>query len=196
MKKRLRIVLSAERRDYARQIEEVLAAAHHQVVAVVEPEDDLVVYAQQAQADALIIERSAPTALLLQQLHRLNKARPLPVTVFVDRSGPQDIQAAVKTGVTAYVVDGFRPDRVVSVLEAACARFLEFQALRSQRDQAQAKLAERKHIERAKGILMRRRTIDEDTAYQVLRKMAMDRGRQLAEVAESIITAEEMLAQG
>lgn len=195
MKKRLRILLSTERHDYARHIERVLAASHHQVVAVVEPEDDLVVYAQQAQAEALVVERSEPTPLLLQQLRRLNETRPLPVAVFVDRSGAQDIQAAVKAGVTAYVVDGFRAERVAAVFEAAVTRFREFQALRDERDEAVARLAERKYIERAKGILMRRRAIDENTAYQVLRKMAMDRGRQLADVAESIITAEEALAQ-
>jgi response regulator NasT len=195
MKKRLRIVLSTERHDYARHIERVLAAAHHQVVAAVGPEDDLVVYAQQAQAEALIVERSEPTPALLQQLRRLHETQPLPVAVFVDRSGPPDIQVAVKAGVTAYVVDGFRPDRVVAVLEAACARFLEFQALRDERDQAQAKLAERKVVERAKGILMIRRRLPEGAAYETLRKMAMNRGKRLAEVAESIVTAEEMLAE-
>jgi response regulator NasT len=84
----------------------------------------------------------------------------------------------------------------VPVLEAAVARFMEFQAMRNERDRAQTRLAERKSIERAKGILMRRRDLAEEAAYRLLRKMAMDRGRQLAEVAESIITAEEMFAQG
>lgn len=171
-------------------------AAHHQVVATVEPEDDLVVYARQALAEALVVERPEPTLPLLRQLHRLNEVQPLPVVVFVDRSGAQDIRAAIKAGVTSYVVDGFRPDRVVAVLEAAMARFQEFQALRHERDRAQTRLAERKHIERAKGILMRRRRLDEEAAYQALRKMAMDRGRHLAEVAESIITAEEALVNG
>lgn len=192
--KRLRIVLSTERRDYARRLEQVLTAAHHQIVAAIESVDDLVVYAQQAQAEALVVERSASTPLLLQQLRRLHEVWPMPAVVFVDRSGPLDIQAAVKAGVTAYVVDGFRVERVAAVFEAAVTRFQEFQALRVERDEAVARLTERKHIERAKGILMRRRRLDEEAAYHTLRKMAMDRGLRLAEVARSVVVAEEALA--
>lgn len=191
----LRILIMTERRERALQMERALTEARYQVTAVIEPDDDLALYAQRAHPDALIMDLAEPTRGILEQLQRLGEQQPLPVVVFADRSGRQDIRTAVKAGVGAYVVDGFRPDRIVPVLEAACARFQEFQALRGERDRAQAKLAERKNIERAKGILMRRRDLAEEAAYQLLRKMAMNRGRQLAEVAESIITAEEMLAQ-
>jgi response regulator NasT len=192
----LRILIVTERRERALQMERALAEARYQVAAAIEPDDDLVRYAQQAHPDALIMDLEEPGREILEQLQRLGEQQPLPVVVFADRSGRQDIRAAVKAGVGAYVVDGFRPDRIVPVLEAAVARFTEFQALRGERDRAQTKLAERKSIERAKGILMRRRDLAEEAAYRLLRKMAMDRGRQLVEVAESIITAEEMLAQG
>lgn len=192
----LRILIMTERRERALLMEQALAEARYQVMATIQPDDDLVLYAQRAYPDALIMDLAEPTREILEQLQRLGEQRPLPVVVFADRSGRQDIRVAVKAGVSAYVVDGFRPDRVVPVLEAAVARFAEFQALRGERDRAQTKLAERKSIERAKGILMRRRRLPEGEAYAALRKMAMDRGRQLAEVAESIITAEEMLAQG
>ncbi|GAB4512507.1 MAG: ANTAR domain-containing response regulator [Sulfuricaulis sp.] len=192
----LRILIVTERHERALLMERALAEARYQVTATIEPDDDLVRYAQQAHPDALIMDLEEPGREILEQLQRLGEQQPLPVVVFADRSGRQDIRAAVKAGVGAYVVDGFRPDRIVPVLEAAVARFTEFQALRGERDRAQAKLVERKSIERAKGILMRRRDLAEEAAYRLLRKMAMDRGRQLAEVAESIITAEEMLAQG
>ena len=193
---RLRILLMTERRERALLLERTLAGAHHQVSAVIRPDDDLLLYVQQAHPDALIMDLIEPTPDILLALRRLDAQQPLPVVVFADRSDSQAIRTAVKAGVGAYVVDGFQPARVVPVLEAACARFQEFQALRGERDRAQAKLAERKSIERAKGILMRRRALAEEAAYRLLRKMAMDRGRQLVEVAESIITAEEMLAQG
>ncbi len=192
----LRILIMTERARRERVLERALAEAHHQVTAVIRPDDDLVLYARRAHPDALIMDLAEPTREILEQLHRLGEQQPLPVVVFADRSGRQDIRAAVKAGVGAYVVDGFLPDRVVPVLEVAVARFTEFQALRGERDRAQTKLAERKSIERAKGILMRRRDLAEEAAYRLLRKMAMDRGRQLAEVAENIITAEEMLAKG
>jgi two-component system, response regulator / RNA-binding antiterminator len=196
MKVLLRILLVTGRHERALLMEQTLTDAHHQVTAVIRPDDDLLLYVQQAHPDALIIDLVEPTPDILQALHRLDEQQPLPVVVFADRSDSQAIRMAVKAGVSAYVVDGFRPARVVKVLEAACARFQEFQALRGERDRAQAKLAERKNIERAKGILMRRRALAEEAAFRLLRKMAMDRGRQLAEVAESIITAEELLAQG
>ena len=192
----LRILIMTERRERALLMEQALTQARYQVMATIQPDDDLVLYAQRAYPDALIMDLAEPTREILEQLQRFVEQQPLPVVIFADRSGRQDIRVAVKAGVSAYVVDGFRPDRIVPVLEAAVARFTEFQALRGERDRAQAKLAERKSIERAKGILMRRRRLPEDEAYAALRKMAMDRGRQLAEVAESIITAEEMLAQG
>jgi two-component system, response regulator / RNA-binding antiterminator len=196
MKMLLRILLVTGRHERGLQMEQTLTDAHHQVTAVIRPDDDLLLYVQQAHPDALIIDLTEPTPEIQQALRRLDEQQPLPVVVFADRSDSQAIRAAVKAGVSAYVVDGFQPARIVKVLEAACARFQEFQALRGERDRAQAKLAERKRIERAKGILMRRRALAEEAAFRLLRKMAMDRGRQLAEVAESIITAEEMLAQG
>ena len=193
--KGLRILIMTERRERALQMEQALAGVHHRVAAVIEPDDDLMLYAQRSRPDVLMLDVVETSPEILEQLHRLDEQQPLPVVVFADRGGRQVIRAAVKAGVSAYVVDGFRSDRVVAVLEAAMARFLEFQTLRHERDQAQAKLAERKVVERAKGILMIRRKLPENAAYETLRKMAMDRGKRLAEVAESIVTAEEMLAE-
>lgn len=176
-------------------VEQVLTEAGHKVASVVAPEDDLPTAAQRLQPEALVIEIETLTRELLRGLRRVCERQPLPVVVFADRSNDEDIRIAIKAGVSSYVVDGLRANRVVPVLEAAVARFLEFQTLRSERDEAVAKLGERRAIERAKGILMRRRDLPEDAAYNVLRKMAMNRGRRMIEVAESIITAEEALAQ-
>jgi response regulator NasT len=137
----------------------------------------------------------SPTRALLHSLQVLNERQPLPIVVFADRSDERDIRVAVRSGTSSYVVDGFRADRIGPVLEAAVARFIEFQTLRGERDEAVAKLSERRAIERAKGILMRRRDLAEDAAYDVLRKMSMNRGRRMLDVAESIITAEEALMQ-
>jgi response regulator NasT len=177
-------------------LEQALNAARHHVVAVIRPDDDLCFYARQARPDAVVASLMAPDPAVVQQLEQLSRERPLPVVVFTERSGNGPLRAAVRAGVSAYVVDGLETERVAPVLETAQARFIEFQALRRERDAALAQLSERKGIERAKGILMQRRGLPEDAAYQVLRRMAMDRGKRLAEVAESIITAEEMLAQG
>jgi len=192
---RLRILLITESSERALLIEQALAGARHQVAAAIRPDDDLVFYVQQAQPDALIAELNAPSPDFLEKLRQLDEQRPRPVVIFTAHSGSPAIRTAIKAGVSAYVVDGFGPTRVMPVLEAAFARFAEFQALRSQRDNAVTKLAERKTVERAKGILMQRRKLSEGAAHATLRKMAMDHGKRVEEMARSIILAEETLAQ-
>lgn len=193
---RLRILLMTDQPDRTVLIEHALNAARHHVVTVIRPDDDLCFYARQARPDAVVASLSAPDPAVVQQLEQLSREHPLPVVVFTDRSDNAPLRAAVKAGVSAYVVDGLEAERVEPVLQTALARFREFQALRHERDAAVMELAERKLVERAKGILMRRRNLPENVAYTALRKMAMNRGKRLAEVAESIVTAEEALAQG
>ncbi len=191
-----RVLIVTNRNERAALIEQALTSARHEVIARVAPDDNLDAYVRQARPDAVVLDLESPTADVLRRLTRLLQLAPLPVAVFADRSDPESIQAAVKAGVCAFVVDGFRPSRVLPVLEAACARFREFQALREERDAAVMQLAERKTVERAKGILMRRRKLAEDEAYTALRKMAMDKNKRLIDVAESIVTAEEVFTQG
>lgn len=109
------------------------------------------------------------------------------VAMFVDRSGPGLADAAVEAGLAAYVVDGLAPARVGAVAEVAMSRFRAMQRLRAELRKAQADLAARKLIERAKGLLMKARGIDEPTAYGALRKLAMDSGRPLGAVAADLI---------
>lgn len=191
----LRILLVVAHSERALTIEQALGAVGHRTAALITPADDLVMTVQRIQPDAVIVQVASPGRDLLQSFQLLTERQPLPVVVFADASDDRDIRTAIRAGVSSYVVDGFRQDRIVPVLEAAVARFIEFQTLRSERDEAIAKLSERRAIERAKGILMRRRDLAEEAAYDVLRKMAMNRGRRLLEVAESIITAEEALNQ-
>lgn len=191
----LRVLIVAERQENARLVEDALTAVGHRTIGFLSPHDDLVMTAQRVQPDAILIETEAPAREMMHSLQMLCERQPLPVVVFADRSDERDIRVAIRAGASAYVVDGLRAGRVVPVLEAAVARFIEFQTLRSERDEAVAKLSERRAIERAKGILMRRRDLAEDAAYEVLRKMSMNRGRRMLEVAESIITAEEALTQ-
>ena len=115
------------------------------------------------------------------------------MVMFVDESDADSIRAAVRAGVSAYVVDGLKTRRVRAVVEVAIARFEEFQALRSELDAARSTLADRKLVERAKGIIMRRQGIGEEDAYQLLRKTAMDRKKKLVEIARDVIAMAELL---
>ena len=118
---------------------------------------------------------------------------PRPIVMFTQDQDRTLMRAALEAGVSAYVVDGLSVERVRPIVEVALARFEQWQALRRELDQAQANLAERKVIERAKGIVMKQRGCTEDEAYAMLRKLAMSRNQRLAQVAESVVTMAELL---
>ena len=122
-----------------------------------------------------------------------NDALPRPVVVFAEDPADAPMRRALAAGVSAYVVAGLQPHRLAPVLQVAIARFEQDLALRQELDRAQAQLAARKTIERAKGILMQEAGLDEETAYQRLRKLAMDRKLPMAELAARIIDAQSLL---
>jgi response regulator NasT len=123
-------------------------------------------------------------------LHRDN---PRPVVMFAEEGDSGTIERAVRAGVSAYVVDGLNPSRVKPIVDVAIARFREFQALRQELQETRSQLADRKQIDRAKGLLMKHRGLDEQEAYAAMRKMAMDRGQKMGEVANNIIAVLELL---
>jgi response regulator NasT len=116
--------------------------------------------------------------------------------MFVDRSAPALAEAAVQAGVAAYIVDGLAPKRVRSILEVALTRFQVMQAMRADLAKAKSDLADRKIVDRAKGLLMKERGLEEDAAYRLLRKLAMDSGRSMGAVARDLITYAEILKGG
>lgn len=147
-----------------------------------------------AQPDVMVLDTEVFTLALLDEIARLYRERPMPIVAFVDRSETEVTHAAMRAGISCYVIDGFGAKRVKPVVDAAIARFVAWRSLEHECESATTQLVERKLVERAKGILMRRRNLPEDGAYQALRKMAMDRGKRLSQVAQGIIEAEALLA--
>ncbi len=139
------------------------------------------------QPQAIILGVDAPNRALLEQLAAIQQQQPRPVILFAEREAPELIQQIVRVGVSAYVIDDIQPQRLRSIISIACARFEENQSLRSELSQAKLKLSERKQVEQAKGLLMQHHQLSEPEAYQSLRKMAMDKGKTLTCVAESVI---------
>jgi response regulator NasT len=137
--------------------------------------------------DVIVIASESPDRDTLESLREANAHNPRPVVMFVDRSAPGLAEAAVEAGVAAYVVDGLSENRVRPVLEVAMSRFSLMQKLRTDLEKAHADLAARKTIDRAKGLLMKERGLDEDGAFRLLRKLAMDTGRPLGAVAADLI---------
>ncbi|MGH1457505.1 MAG: ANTAR domain-containing response regulator [Paracoccaceae bacterium] len=143
--------------------------------------------------DLVLIDLANPSRDLLENLSAASGASTRPVAMFVDRSDDGMTSAAIKAGLSAYVVDGLKKDRIKPVLETAIARFRMISQMRSELDAAKLALTERKTIDRAKGLLMQAKGIGEDEAYSLLRKAAMDQNRKLIDVAQALITATELL---
>ncbi len=148
---------------------------------------------QRLQPDVVIVNADSPTRDTLENLAAINDALPRPVVVFAEDPADAPMRRALQAGVSAYVVAGLQPQRLAPVLQVAIARFEQDLALRRELDRAQAQLAARKTIERAKGILMQEAGLDEEAAYQRLRKLAMDRKLPMAELAARIIEAQSLL---
>lgn len=143
--------------------------------------------------DLVLIDMEHPSRDMLDALTLATDPQTRPVAMFVDRSDRGLMQAAIEAGVSAYVVDGLRTERVKPVLDMAIARFHSVDRLRKELHATQAALAERKTIDRAKGLLMKARGLSEDEAYAMLRKTAMDKGKRVSEVAEALLSAAELL---
>ena len=148
------------------------------------------------QPDVIVIACDSPDRDTLENLRQQTAHNPRPVVMFVDRSTPGLAEAAVEAGVAAYVVDGLSAKRVRPVPEVALSRFQMTQKLRGDLAKAQADLAARKTIDKAKGLLMKERGMDEEQAYQLLRKLAMDGGRPIGAVAADLIAYANVLKGG
>jgi two-component system, response regulator / RNA-binding antiterminator len=143
--------------------------------------------------DVILIDLASPSRDVLEQMFQVSRTVRRPVAMFVDQSDSAMIEAAVDAGVSAYVVDGLKRERVCSILDMTVSRFNAFDRLRKELDEARSELAERKIIEKAKGILMKTRGVAEEEAYALLRKTAMNEKKKLVEIAQSVITAASLL---
>jgi two-component system, response regulator / RNA-binding antiterminator len=143
--------------------------------------------------DVIIIGIENPSRDVLEQMFQVSKLVSRPVAMFVDRSDETMIQAAVEAGVSAYVVDGLRKERVKAIVDMAISRFKAFERLQRELREARSELASRKVVERAKGILMRTRRFSEEEAYALLRQTAMNEKRKLVDIAQSVVTAASLL---
>jgi response regulator NasT len=166
----------------------------HDVVGETMIADDLLTGVETTQPDLLVIDSDSPGDMLLSRLRELALRKPLPVVLFTEEDNRAVINKAVRAGVSAYIVDGLDQHRLGTILDVAVARFHETERLRQELQDTRASLAERKTVERAKGILMKQRGFDEPQAYNALRKMAMDKNLRIGQVAENVIAVAELLS--
>ena len=189
----MRIVIVDESPARAAVIAEGLIASGSSDITVLADRHGLVSRIEQLSPDVVLIDLANPQRDELEELFAISRAISRPIAMFVDRADDSSIEAAIEAGVSAYVVDGMKPDRIRSVLDVAIKRFNAFARLRAELDDARGQLAERNMVDAAKALLMKKRGLDEPAAYAALRKAAMDSGRKIGDVADALLTAEKLM---
>lgn len=189
----MRIVIVDDSELRAAILEEGLREAGYDDIDVMPPRDGFVARLERMAPDVVLIDLGNPSRDSLEEMLIVSRALARPIAMFVDQSDALMIGAAIDAGVSAYVVDGLRKERVRPVMELAIRRFNAFAKLRAELDEARSELVTRKTVDKAKGILMRTRDLSEPDAYALLRTTAMNQGRRIVEVAEALITASALL---
>jgi two-component system, response regulator / RNA-binding antiterminator len=189
----VRVLVIAESPERAGVLREGLQLGGHELTELATPEVVSSSALARVRPDCVVLETPSPNIDLLDRINDAMGALPLPLVVFSRDASEETIVRSVKAGVAAYVVDGLEAARVPAIMQVALARFEYVADLRTELGQAQQRLAERKFVERAKGLLMKSRGLSEDEAYHTLRRMAMERNRRMGDVARSVIEMAELL---
>jgi len=189
----LKIVIVDESPVRSAIIEEGLREAGFSDVIRVSETANLLARIYAIDPDVILIDLENPSRDVLEQMFQVSRVVKRPVAMFVDQSDTASIQASVDAGVSAYIVGGLVKDRVKHILDLCISRFNAFSRLQTELDQAKTALEDRKIIDRAKGILMKMKNLGEDDAYSLMRSTAMREKKKIVEIAQSIITASEML---
>lgn len=189
----MRVLVIAESADGAEILKSGVQLGGHELTEVLPLDSALSPALERGKPDVLLLEARSPSVDLLDRLLDAMGSTAVPFAVFAGDASSQVIENGVRAGAAAFVVDGLEAARVPAILQVALARFDFISGLRSELGLAQQKLAERKFVERAKGLLMKARNLSEDEAYHTLRRMAMERNRRMGDVAKSVIEMAELL---
>ncbi len=192
----MRIVIIDDSGLRATVLEEGLREAGYDDIQLVAPRGGFVARLERMAPDVVLMDLGNPSRDTLEEMLAVSRALAKPIAMFVDSSDDVMIGAAIDAGVSAYVVDGLRKERVKPILDLAIRRFNAFARMQSELDEARTALADRRTIDKAKTILMSSRSLSEPDAYALLRTTAMNQGRRIVDVAEALITASSLLGPG
>jgi two-component system, response regulator / RNA-binding antiterminator len=180
----MRVLVVDESPECAEVLRDGLRLAGYEVTASLTSAFTLLKAIGDVRPDVIVVDTESPSRDVLEHLVMVTQHTPRPVIMFATDGAPETIRQAVRAGVSAYVVDGLDAQRVKAIIDVAVARFEDFQRLRTELAEANLKL---------EGVLMKTRGLDEDAAYQLLRKFAMDRKQKLSQVAQQLIDAADLL---
>jgi response regulator NasT len=193
MQPSLKIVIVDKNPIRAAILEDGLRDAGHIQVVRIDETSHLLARIYTIDPDVILIDLENPSRDVLEQMFQVSRAVKRPVAMFVDQSDKASTEAAVDAGVSAYIVGGLHKDRIKNILDLCISRFNSFARLQDELERTRTALEERKVIDRGKGILMKAKKLTEEEAYALLRKTAMNEKKKIAEVAQSVITAAELL---
>ena len=188
-----KIVIVDESPVRAAILEEGLREAGFTQVAHISEMQSLLARIYAVDPDIILIDLENPSRDVLEAMFQVSRAVKRPIAMFVDQSDSSSIQASVEAGVSAYIVDGLRKERIKPILDLCVSRFNAFAKLQEELERAKSALEDRKVIDRAKGILMKAKNLSEEQAYALMRKTAMNENKKIADVAQAVITAAELL---
>ena len=194
MQRILKIIIVETDQSRAALIEESLALAGQYELLTISDMSRLTTAISDHNPDIILIDLDNPSRDSLEELRLASAPLERPVALFVDHSDANLTKLAIEAGVSAYVVDGLRAERLKPIIDAAVARFTMFRQMRNELATTKRALEERKVIDRAKGLLMKAKGIDEQAAYDLLRRAAMDQGRKVFDVAEALVTTAGLLS--
>lgn len=192
----LRVLLIDEEPGRAAILERALLDIGHEIVGKLTSTHRLAEHVTEFAPDVVIVDIDSPDRDCLENMAVLSRDNPKPVILFSDEDNETSITQAIRAGVSAYVADGMAPDRIKPIIQVAVARFREFQALRTELQKTRDQLADRKLIDKAKGLLMKHRSFSEEQAYHAMRKLAMERNQRLVDTARNVIEVFNMLDGG
>ena len=173
-----------------------LREAGYDNVTIIDDMNSLARRITEINPDVIVIDLENPNRDMLESIFQISRAVKRPIAMFVDKSDEASIEAAVEAGVSAYIVDGLKQERVRPILKMTISRFNAFSRLNRELEETRGELENRKLIDRAKGLLMRSRGLSEDEAYALMRRTAMNQNRKIVEIAQSLITAAILLDPG
>jgi len=198
----LRILIIDENAVRAAILEEGLREAHvnegEQGVTIVHIRDTIGLLPRIAAVDpdVILIDLENPSRDTLEQMFQVSRLARRPIAMFVDKSDSAAVRAAIDAGVSAYIVDGLRKERMKSILDVTISRFHAFDRLQSELTAAKSALEDRKIVDQAKAILMKQRNLSEEDAYVLLRRTAMNQNRKIGDLARSLVAAAALLDGG
>jgi response regulator NasT len=186
-------IVISEQAEVTGRIASVLADSDYKIIFEGATLQQLLSLKWTVEPELIIAVFDASDSELLNKFKVINEQFPLPIVIFTHDDRDDAIEQAIQAGVSAYIVDGFREDRVLPILRTAMARFRQYQSMQQHIKELKTSLADRKIIDRAKGLIMEQRECSEDEAYRLLRTSAMNQNMRLAQLAQNILATANLL---